>query len=71
MTLRPHSLEKTTILAPMQKLQFVVCGFIHDEAIGMPSEGVEPGTRWADIPENRECPDCGVAKSEFEMVEIR
>ena len=25
---------------------------------------------WADIPADWECPDCGVAKSDFEMVEI-
>ncbi|ETZ31680.1 rubredoxin [Mycobacterium intracellulare MIN_061107_1834] len=28
------------------------------------------GTRWADIPEDWSCPDCGAAKTDFEMVEI-
>lgn len=54
----------------MKKYQCVVCGFFYDEATGMPWDGVPPGTAWADVPESWLCPDCGVAKSEFEMVEI-
>ncbi|WP_414636535.1 rubredoxin [Arenimonas sp.] len=46
----------------------VVCGFIYDEALGLPDEGIAPGTRWDDIPEDWVCPDCGVTKSDFEMV---
>ena len=37
---------------------------------GSPAEGLAPGTRWADIPEDWICPDCGVGKSEFEMIDI-
>lgn len=48
----------------------VICGFIYDEAEGLPEEGIAPGTRWADIPENWACPECGATKSEFEMVRI-
>ena len=29
-----------------------------------------PGTRWADIPDSWNCPDCGMSKSQFEMVEL-
>jgi len=54
----------------MKKWQCVVCGFIYDEAIGLPEEGIAPGTAWADIPENWACPDCGVGKADFEMVEV-
>jgi rubredoxin len=54
----------------MKVWQCVVCGFIYDETKGMPEEGIKPGTKWADIPENWACPDCGVAKADFEMVEI-
>ncbi|MCZ8116172.1 MAG: rubredoxin [Lysobacteraceae bacterium] len=46
----------------------VVCGFVYDEAEGLPSEGIAPGTRWADIPEDWQCPECGVSKADFEMV---
>ncbi|MES2670390.1 MAG: rubredoxin [Pseudomonadota bacterium] len=45
----------------------VVCGFIYDEAKGLPDEGIAPGTRWDDIPDTWTCPDCGVTKSDFEM----
>jgi len=40
----------------MKVWQCVVCGFIYDEAQGLPAEGIAPGTRWADIPEDWACP---------------
>lgn len=54
----------------MKVWQCVVCGFVYDEAVGLLAEGIKPGTAWADIPENWVCPDCGVAKADFEMVEL-
>src|SRR5690606_26027426 len=56
--------------ANMKKWQCVVCGLIYDEALGWPDDGIAPGTRWEDVPEDWLCPDCGVGKSEFEMIEI-
>ena len=53
----------------MQKWQCIVCGFIYDESVGMPEDGISPGTRWMDIPETWACPDCGVAKADFEMAQ--
>ena len=50
--------------------QCVVCGFIYKEKEGLPSEGIAPGTSWNDIPADWACPECGVAKEDFEMVEI-
>jgi rubredoxin len=47
----------------------VVCGFLYDEAAGLPDEGIAPGTRWSDIPDDWQCPECGVGKADFEMVE--
>jgi rubredoxin len=47
-----------------------ICGFVYDEAEGSPDEGLAPGTRWEDIPNDWVCPDCGTSKSEFEMVEL-
>jgi rubredoxin len=46
----------------------VVCGFVYNEAEGLPEEGIAPGTRWEDIPDTWTCPDCGVTKDDFEMV---
>ena len=48
----------------------VVCGFIYNEVDGLPDEGLAPGTRWDDIPDSWVCPDCGVTKADFEMVEM-
>ncbi|WP_444813151.1 rubredoxin [Variovorax saccharolyticus] len=46
------------------------CGFLYDEALGLPEHGIAPGTRWADIPDDWVCPDCGTPKHHFEMVEL-
>ena len=48
----------------------LICGFIFDEAAGLPEEGIPPGTRWKDIPMNWTCPECGARKEDFEMVEL-
>ncbi len=48
----------------------IVCGFIYDEAAGRPEDNIAVGTRWADVPADWTCPDCGVAKADFEMVEV-
>ena len=48
----------------------IVCGFIYDEAQGRPEDGIAPGTRWADVPSDGACPDCGVAKADIEMLAI-
>lgn len=47
-----------------------VCGFVYNEAAGWPEEGIEPGTRWSEVPDDWCCPDCGATKSDFEMSEI-
>ena len=54
----------------MRKWQCFYCGFIYDQAVGMPDDGIVPGTAWDDIPDDFTCPDCGAAKSEFLMLEI-
>lgn len=54
----------------MKKWQCVLCGFIYDEVVGLPLEGIAPGTAWQDIPEDWICPDCAAAKADFEMAEI-
>lgn len=48
----------------------VVCGFVYEEAAGRPEDGIAPGTAWADVPADWCCPDCGVGKADFEMVQI-
>ena len=48
----------------------LICGFIYDEATGLPEEGIPPGTRWEDVPVNWVCPECGARKEDFELVEV-
>lgn len=54
----------------MRKWQCMVCGFIYDEEQGLPEDGIPPGTRWDEIPDDWMCPECGVGKEDFEMVEL-
>jgi rubredoxin len=51
-----------------RKYECIVCGYIYDEAEGAPDDGIPPGTRWEDVPEDWLCPDCGVGKEDFEPI---
>ena len=66
--------ERVTSGAPgvnvMRVWQCSICGFIYSEALGLPGEGIAPGTRWDSIPDDWVCPDCGTAKSDFQMEEV-
>ncbi|MBQ6789677.1 MAG: rubredoxin [Clostridia bacterium] len=44
----------------------IICGYVYDEDLGDPDNGIEPGTMWDDLDEDFECPVCGVSKDEFE-----
>lgn len=48
----------------------LICGWVYDEAVGLPEEGIAAGTRWDDVPINWTCPECGARKEDFEMVTI-
>ena len=49
----------------MAKYVCTVCGFVYDEALGIPEKGIAPGTTWDALPEDWTCPFCGAEKSEF------
>ena len=59
-----------TAAAPYRTWMCLICGFIYDEAAGLPEEGIPAGTRWEDVPPNWVCPECGARKEDFELVEI-
>ncbi|HCN08130.1 MAG TPA: rubredoxin [Lentisphaeria bacterium] len=46
-----------------------VCGWIYDPEIGDPHSGIAPGTQFEDIPDDWYCPDCGVGKEDFELLD--
>ena len=49
----------------MEKYVCDVCGYIYDEANGEPENGIAPGTKWADLPDDYLCPLCGGGKEAF------
>ena len=48
----------------------LICGWMYDEAVGVPDDGIAPGTKWSDVPMNWVCPECGARKEDFEMVTV-
>jgi rubredoxin len=71
----PRELDKQLNVAErkgkiMKVYECIVCGYVYDETLGDPDHGVAAGTRWEDVPADWACPDCGVAKADFEMREI-
>ncbi len=53
----------------MRKWECIICGFVYDEAEGLPDHDIAPGTRFDDLPDDWECPECGSPKDSFELVE--
>lgn len=49
----------------MKKYICTVCGYVYDEAKGIPEAAIAPGTKWEDLPKDWVCPLCGAAKIEF------
>jgi rubredoxin len=43
-----------------------VCGYVYDPAEGDPDNGIEPGTKFEDLPDDWACPVCGASKDQFE-----
>lgn len=52
----------------MKKYVCDTCGWEYDPEVGYPEGGIEPGTAFEDLPDDFECPLCGVGKSEFSEV---
>jgi len=44
------------------------CGYIYDEAKGDLDSGLEPGTRYDDIPDDWYCPLCGLSKADLRLL---
>lgn len=49
----------------MAKYVCSVCGYEYDEAAGDPDNGIAPGTKREDLPDDFTCPLCGVGKDQF------
>jgi rubredoxin---NAD+ reductase len=44
------------------------CGYIYDEAKGDPDSGLAPGTKYQDIPDDWQCPLCGLTKRDLRLL---
>ena len=53
----------------MDKYVCSVCGYVYDPAVGDPDNGIEPGNKFGDLPDDWEYPVCGAGKSDFEREE--
>lgn len=47
------------------KYIYDICGYVYDEAIGDPDSDIALSTKWKDLPDDYECPLCGVRKDQF------
>ncbi|MFA6094950.1 MAG: rubredoxin [Candidatus Paceibacterota bacterium] len=43
------------------------CGWVYDEALGLPERGIAAGTKWESLPDNFQCGECDVCKSDTHM----
>ncbi len=44
-----------------------VCGYVYDPQQGDPDNGIDPGTKFEDVPDDWDCPVCGASKDDFEV----
>lgn len=42
-----------------------MCMWVYDPAEGLPEQGIDPGTPFADLPDEFVCPKCGAGKDHF------
>ncbi len=69
----PHYIEneekislKTKGGTTMDKYVCTICGYVYDPEKGDPDAGIEPGTKFEDLPDDWTCPVCGASKDDFE-----
>ena len=53
----------------MLRFKCSICGYVYDEAAGIPEQGIAPGTKWEDLPDDYVCPLCGAPMSVFKQLE--
>lgn len=49
----------------MMKYVCNVCGYVYDPEMGDPDSNIPAGTAFDDLPDDYECPICGVGKEDF------
>lgn len=52
----------------MAQYECSTCGYIYDEALGCPEDGIPRGTKFEDLPEDWCCLECSAPKEDFVAV---
>jgi len=52
---------------PVNGYVCTVCGYKYNQEEGDPDGGIEPGTPFAEIPDDWVCSVCGATKDQFEL----
>jgi flavin reductase (DIM6/NTAB) family NADH-FMN oxidoreductase RutF/rubredoxin len=58
-------LEKKDASSNFKKFKCTACGYVYDEEAGDPSNGIDPGSLFTDLPDDWVCPICGTEKEDF------
>lgn len=53
----------------MDKYICDVCDWVYDPEKGDPENGIEPGIKFEDLPDDFVCPICGVGKDQFSKMD--
>jgi flavin reductase (DIM6/NTAB) family NADH-FMN oxidoreductase RutF/rubredoxin len=57
--------EKNETRSEDMKFVCNICGYVYDPAKGDPDNGIDPGTKFQDIPDSWVCPLCGAPTDDF------
>ncbi len=49
----------------MAKYVCNICSYVYDPELGDPDAGIEPGTKFEELPDDWVCSECGAIKDQF------
>ncbi|MDR2203521.1 MAG: rubredoxin [Nitrososphaerota archaeon] len=52
----------------MRKFKCSICGYVYDEAAGIPEKGIAPETKWENLSDKFICPTCTAPKMAFQLL---
>jgi len=69
--LKGASRASVVVKKEIDNMQYIcdVCAWVYDEDVGYEDQGIAPGTKWEDVPEDFLCPLCMVGKEQFSAIE--
>lgn len=47
-----------------------ICGYIYDITQGDPTQDIDPGISFYELPDEWVCPECGASKDSFSEIEV-